>query len=163
VNAKVTNLVGRPRGGGKPDVPGIEFLIILGEFVGQDDFSGETHRDGTLEIIDIDVLPIWGAYIYIPQFMRGSLVIKYKFVCCVVEDNFVTPIVVCVIRVIGFGCIEETEREDTTRGSHVHIEFSVPRVRELDWPIDPSIVEVYVARTLRGVTGDARGGHVSTL
>ena len=83
--------------------------------------------------------------------MDGPLPTNIDFVLGVIEHNLVPTIVVSVIRVIGFGGIEETVCEHTTRRRHVHIELRVPRVRELERPIDPSLIEVDGC----GVPGDA--------
>ena len=128
----------RPCGRRKPDVPGVKFLVIFREFVGQDGLPRETDGNGTLEIVNIDTLPIIRAKRRTDGFVDGPFPINDNLVICVVKDNLVTPIVICVIRVIGFRRIEKTKRENTTRRGHVHIKFGVPRVWKLKGPIDQS-------------------------
>ena len=122
----MSNLMGRSRGRRKPDVPGIKFLVIFCKFVSQDNFPRETDRNGTLEIVNVDTLPIIRAKRRTDGFVDGPFPINDNLVICIVKDNLVTPIVICVIRVIGFRRIEKTKRENTTRRGHVHIKFSVP-------------------------------------
>ena len=94
--------MGRPRGGGKPDVPGIEFLVILCEFVGQDDLPCETDGCSPLRIVNVDVLPVIRAKRRTDGFVNGPFPVYDDLVIRVVKYNFVTSIVVCEICVIGF-------------------------------------------------------------
>ena len=98
----MSNLMGRSRGRGKPNVPGIKFLVILCEFVSQDDLPRETDGNGTLEIVNVDTLPIVRTKRRTDGFVNGPFPIDDDLVIRVVEDNLVTPIVGRVICMIGF-------------------------------------------------------------
>ena len=102
MNAEVSNLVGRSRSGRETHVTGIEFLVIFREFMGQYDLPRETDGCSPLRIVNIDVLPVIRTKIYGNCLMDRSFPVYDYLVIRVVEYNFVSSIVVCVIRVIGF-------------------------------------------------------------
>ena len=102
MNAEVSNLVGRSCSGRETYVAGIEFLVILCEFVGQDDLPCETDGCSPLRIVNVDVLPVIRAKRRTDGFVNGPFPIYDDLVIRVVKYNFVTSIVVCEICVIGF-------------------------------------------------------------
>jgi hypothetical protein len=151
--------MGRTRRRRESHISRLKLLIVFCKFVSQNNLSSERNGYRTLKIVNIHMLPFCGTDIGWGRCVHRASPSNIDFVLGVIENDFISTIVCCVIRVIGFRGIEETVGEHTTHCRHVHLEFRMPRVGKLKGPVDPPIIEIYG----RGVPCHTFGRHVSSL